>query len=226
MGQGFRNTAVAESGKAKTFISMTDWPGWSRSGKTESEAITTLTAYADRYRQVIELAGLHDLPTDVEIVDRLPGNGQTDFGVPGRVHDLDYQPIDADEAARLVEILKACWLQFDDMRGRVSAELRKGPRGGGRDRDAIVEHVVEADRGYARGLGVKTPSFDTLSTKARQEHSQAVYDALMERRDGQTTGKAWPMHYTVRRMAWHILDHTWEMEDKNLSQSILVKVDQ
>lgn len=217
MPTGFRNSAVAETGKAKTFVTMIDWPGWSRSGKTEEAAINTLTGYADRYRTVIELAGLHHLPTDVDIVDRLPGDGQTDFGVPGQVHAIDYQPLDEEEASRLVDILGACWLVFDDVRARVSEELRKGPRGGGRDRDAIVEHVVEADRGYARRIGVKTPPFDPFDVDARREHSAVVYDTLIQRRSGEVTGKEWPMRYALRRMAWHILDHAWEMEDKDVS---------
>ncbi len=219
MPTGFRNSAVAESGQAKTFVTMIDWPGWSRSGKTEDAAVATVTGYADRYRKVIELAGLLQLPTTVDIVDRLPGDSYTNFGVPGQVHQIDYEPLDEEEASRLVDILGACWLFFDDVRGRVSEELRKGPRGGGRDRDAIVEHVVKADRGYARRIGVKTPPFDPFDDAARKAHSATVYEALIARRDGSVTGNEWPMRYAIRRMAWHILDHAWEMEDKNLSPS-------
>jgi hypothetical protein len=33
--------------------------------------------------------------------------------------------------------------------------LRKGPRGGGRDRDAIIEHVSQTEVLHARMLGIK-----------------------------------------------------------------------
>ena len=214
-----RDIAVAERGKTRAFVTMVEWPGWSRGAKTEDQAVETVLNYADRYRQVVERAGISDLPTTVDIIDRLPGDGQTDFGVPGQVHAIDHEPLDDEEASRLIDILGACWLAFDDVRDRVSPEMKKGPRGGGRDRDPIVEHVVEADRGYARRIGVRTPPFDVLSTDARRDHSAAVYEVLMQRRGGTTEGKEWPMRYALRRMAWHILDHTWEMEDKDLSRS-------
>ena len=30
-------------------------------------------------------------------------------------------------------------------------------------------------------------------------------------------GATWPLGYAVRRFAWHVLDHAWEVEDKSLS---------
>ena len=212
-----RNEVVVESVEKKAFASMRDWPGWSRSGKTEDEALDTLLAYRLRYQPVIELAGLKRLPTDAQVVDRLPGDATTSFGVPGKVHQVDYEPIDAKELRRQVDLLKACWAFFDEVTSSVSAELRKGPRGGGRDRDKIVSHVVEADRSYARQLGVRTPPYDPFDRAARDAHLEAVYAAMPERADGQVTGKGWPVRYVIRRMAWHILDHAWEMQDKDLS---------
>jgi hypothetical protein len=212
-----RNEVVVETVEKKAFASMLDWPGWSRSGKTEGEALDTLLAYAPRYQPVIELAGLKRLPSDAEVIDRLPGDATTSFGVPGKIHRVDYEPIDATELRRQVDLLKACWTFFDDVTSSVSANLRKGPRGGGRDRDKIVEHVVESDRSYARQLGVRTPPYDPFDREARGAHMEAVYAAMPERADGHVTGKGWPVRYVIRRMAWHILDHAWEMQDKDLT---------
>ena len=212
-----RHAVLIETTESKTFASLLEWPGWSRSGKTEPEALDNLGLYVDRYRAVIELADLQRLPSNFEVIDRRPGTGATSFGVPDQVHDVEYEPISLTEAKRLVSILQACWLYFDRVAEKVSPALRKGPRGGGRDRDEIIEHVVEADRGYARRIGVRTPPFDSFDTSARADHHEEVNAALLDLRDGQSEGKNWPMRYTVRRMAWHILDHAWEMEDKDLS---------
>lgn len=213
---------VLEETPKKTFASALDWPGWSRSGKSADAAIETLFAYADRYRVIADRAGIAFSPGDaVEIVDRLPGGGSTAFGVPSLVHAVDHRPIAGDELDRHVALLGASWDEFLAVAARVTPELKKGPRGGGRDRDAIVDHVVRADsEGYARQLGVATEKIatDPLDLDALQAHREAVLAAFPEYADGHTrTEKGWPLRYTIRRMAWHILDHAWEMEDKNLN---------
>jgi hypothetical protein len=212
-----RQDAVVEATDKKAFASMLDWPGWSRGAKTEADAIETLLAYAPRYRPVIEIAGLQRLPGTIEVIDRVPGDGATSFGVPGKVHTVDYEPIDAVELKRQMAILRACWTFFDDVAATVSAELRKGPRGGGRDRDEIIAHTVEADRGYARQIGVLTSPFDPFDRAARNAQLEAAFAAMPDKSDGRVEGKKWPLRYLIRRMAWHILDHAWEMEDKDLS---------
>jgi hypothetical protein len=212
---------VIEETPKKTFASALDWPGWSRSGKTEDVAVEALLAYGERYRPVAERAGCAwDAPDRVAVADRLPGDASTTFGVPGKVHALDHAPIDGDELDRHIALLTASWEVFFEVAGRVTPELRKGPRGGGRDRDAIVAHVVEADRSYARQLDVRTPPYplDPLDRDAFEAHREAVLAAMPSFADGHTrTEKGWPLRYTIRRMAWHILDHAWEMEDKTLA---------
>ncbi|CAN0454554.1 unnamed protein product, partial [Phaeothamnion confervicola] len=151
--------AIEEAPK-KAFASALDWPGWSRSAKTGDAAVGTLLAYADRYRPVVARAGLTPpLPHETEIVDRQPGDMTTQFGAPGQIHAVEYAPLDGKELARQVALLTACWETFFEVAARVTPELRKGPRGGGRDRDAIIAHLVESDRSYARHLGVATKPF-------------------------------------------------------------------
>jgi hypothetical protein len=114
--------------------------------------------------------------------------------------------------------LRACWEVFDDVAATVSAELRKGPRGGGRDRDGIVDHVVQADRGYGRRIGVRTPPFDSFDAGAVEAHREAIYAAIPLLSDGEPVkSKGWPVRYFIRRAAWHVMDHAWEMEDKDLT---------
>ncbi len=213
-----RNDVVVEATATKAYASMLDWPGWSRWAKTEDGAVQTLIECAPRYQPVIELAGLKRLPTTANVLERIPGDASTSFGVPGHVHDMEREPLDTKELARRIAILKACWTYFDAVSGKVSPELRKGPRGGGRDRDKIIAHVVEADRGYARQIGVRTTPFDPMDLAARDAHLDDLYAALPARAVERVDGKGWPVRYYLRRAAWHILDHAWEMEDKDLSE--------
>jgi hypothetical protein len=96
------------------------------------------------------------------------------------------------------------------------AELRKGPRGGGRDRDKLVGHVVEADRAYARELGLRLPTADLHDRVAVAAERAAMLEVLGQPSDGSPIAdRRWTPRYAARRIAWHALDHAWEMEDKS-----------
>jgi hypothetical protein len=88
-------------------------------------------------------------PPDVgrfRVVERLTGNATTDFGAPGVAPRSDDRPVDEEEAKRLAAIMTACWSALD--RAAAAADglvLRTGPRGGGRELAAIVEHVADAE---------------------------------------------------------------------------------
>jgi len=213
---------VLEQGKQKAFASAIDWPGWVRPGKKTGEAaIEALLAYRTRYNQVLRLAGIaaiHDPSDHIDVIDTVAGTGVTDFGVPERIHVVEHEPLPDDECQRQVSVLRACWRYFGQVTDDVSPVLRKGPRGGGRDRDKIVDHVIQADRTYARKLGVRTPPFDSFDPGASAAHHEAVYEAIAGLRSGATVApNGWPVRYAIRRMAWHILDHAWEMQDKDLT---------
>ena len=213
---GTRLAVAIEAGDKKVFASALEWPGWSRSGKTQESAIESLLAYADRYARVVERAGL-DFPTsfDAEVADEKGGGSGTDFGVPSvLLHDDDARPVDAAEAVRLASIVEAAWATFDAVAASAPAELRKGPRGGGRDRDKMVDHVNEADWYYGRELGIRAPApksrADTDGIRA------AVLDILRRPSDGSPLAdRKWRARYAARRIAWHALDHAWEMEDRS-----------
>jgi hypothetical protein len=221
-GQTHELRIVLETGNQKVFASALDWPGWSRSGKRSTHAaIEELLAYRTRYNEVLRLTRIAAIPDPgdhVDVVDTVEGTGITDFGVPEAVHVVDRKTMDDDECTRQLAVLRAVWRYFDNVAVEVSPELRKGPRGGGRDRDKIVDHVVQADRSYARKIGVRTPPFDSFDTGATAVHHEAVYEAIAQLRRGETVApNGWPVRYAIRRMAWHILDHAWEMQDKDLS---------
>jgi hypothetical protein len=190
-----------EQGRTWTFAVSLDWPGWARRGKGDAAAVEELAAYSDRYAGVVP--GFQ--PGELHVIGTVPGNATTDFGAPDVRGPWDDEPVDVDLLAARLE---QCWAALDRAVAAASAELRKGPRGGGRDRDAVAAHVQEAERSYGRKLGVKVPP-RTPWDEQRRAFSAAV-------RAG-APGATWPLGYAVRRFAWHVLDHAWEIEDKNLS---------
>lgn len=216
-----KNRIVIEQGPKKAFASALDWPGLSRKGNSEQDSIEVMLGYVDRYRKVTDLAGVNGIGALVkspDVVEHVKGTGATDFGVPDKVADVEHEWMSAIECDRQIAILRACWDYFDDVGSRVSEELQKGPRGGGRDRDEIINHTIEADRGYARQIGVKTAKADYQTRSGIAAHRKDVVDAIRQQNADQTETK-WPLRYFIRRAAWHLLDHAWEMEDKDLTKA-------
>jgi hypothetical protein len=208
---------VIESGEKKSFARAIDWPGWARSGKTPGLALETLAASASRYGVVAENADEPFDPDAYEIVDEVAGGGGTDFGVPSVVTDLDRRPTERADAERLVRLVEAAWTTLDHVAAAAPAELRKGPRGGGRDRDKMVAHVIEAEGAYAREMGItlkRQP--DPTDPAAIDLMRSAMLDVLREPSDGAPlAGRKWTARYAAGRIAWHALDHAWEMEDRS-----------
>jgi hypothetical protein len=210
--------AVAIEGTGrKVFAAALDWPGWARAGKTEQLAVETLLAYAPRYASVVRLAGIElGERFAVEVDERGDGSSGTEFGVPSRIFELDARPVDRREAERLASIVEAAWSTFEHVRAGAPAELRKGPRGGGRDRDKMAAHVIEADWSYARELGLKLKSPSPDDSPAVRAAREQVLAVLREPSDGAPlAGRTWTLRYAARRIAWHALDHAWEMEDRS-----------
>jgi hypothetical protein len=217
---------MVERGKKKRTVAVAiDWPGWVRSGRTEEDALGVLGAYRSRYSSVAGIAGLDDefaATGEFSVVDRIPGAGLTDFyGMSGAWTELEKAPMAEDHCERELALLKAAWMYFDGVAGRVSAELRKGPRGGGRERDAIVRHarLTEIEL-FAPKVGVNA----TLDTWASPETVHAYREAFCAaiadyNARGVTAGPVakWPIRYLIRHAAAHMLDHAWEMEDRDLS---------
>jgi hypothetical protein len=207
---------TVEATPKKAFASAVDWPGWSRSGKTEELAVTALADYATRYAPVAREAGESFEPGTYEVVERTGGGSGTDFGVPSAITDLDRRRVSAADADRLARLVDAAWATFDRVAASAPAELRKGPRGGGRDRDKMVGHVIEADGAYAREIGVRSPYPSATDRAAVEATRAAMLDVLRRPSDGSPLAdRKWTTRYAARRVAWHALDHAWEMEDRS-----------
>lgn len=212
-------TAVyLEVGQKRVFACALEWPGWTRAGKTEHNALEALADYADRYARVVKEAGLafpDDVGDDLDVVERVPGSAGTEFGVPDEVPDVDRKPLSGAQAGRLAALVTASWTVFDRVIADSPAELRKGPRGGGRDRDKMVRHVLEAEASYGRKLGVKHRPPDLHDAEAIAAMRADLVAAINQPWDVvELDARGWPPRYAARRLAWHVLDHAWEMEDR------------
>jgi len=214
-----------EVGAKRTFASAVDWPGWSRGARSEQEAIAALASYGDRYKAVVRSAATEfTAPADAsefKVVKRLKGNVTTDFGVPSLGLPSDGEPISASELERLARVLSACWDAFDRaVKSAKGLELRKGPRGGGRDLDKMIGHVMEADRAYMAQLGARPPKAGAGRPIRPSDLHDAMLAAFRARVRGvpfaepRDTKKPWTPRYFARRVGWHVLDHAWEIEDR------------
>ena len=208
---------IVEATPKRAFASAVDWPGWCRAGRDEAGAIEALGAYAPRYAVVARTAGVPFTAGDTAVVERMPGNATTAFGAPAIVADIEREALGDRDAARLTRLLAAAWTVFDEVVAAAPPSLRKGPRGGGRDRDPMVDHVLDAEHAYARKLGVRRGPVRAADRDGVIAYRAAILEVI---RAGAgvphdaAAGPAWAPRYAARRIAWHVLDHAWEMEDR------------
>jgi hypothetical protein len=208
-------TISVEAAPKKAFATAVDWPGWSRSGKDEGSALAALSAAAPRYAIVARTAAETFVAGGYEVVERSGTGSGTEFGVPSAITPLDRRPVSAEEADRMARLVAAAWSVLDRIAASAPAELRKGPRGGGRDRDKMLGHVIESDWNYAREMGIRERQPDAADRAAIQAIRAAMLEILRQPSDGAPlAGRKWPPRFAARRIAWHALDHAWEMEDR------------
>lgn len=214
----------------RTLAVALDWPGWARGGRDEASALQALVDYAPRYARILKSTRLGFkpplAPSGLVVVERLAGNASTAYGVPGLPLPHDPDPVAPPELERWQTILRACWRAFDAaVQAADGHELRKGPRGGGRDLDKIVAHVRDANGGYLTSLGGSlTLSPDLKPDQVLAQIRQAILTTLEAAVRGETPkrgprgGLRWSPRYFVRRLAWHDLDHLWEIEDRIITE--------
>jgi hypothetical protein len=221
--------------KGKKVVAVAaDWPGLERGATTGEAAIERLLSYVPRYAPVAKLAGMEakfatsttsTTGSAVDVVEHYPGTGSTDFwGISFAFSGIDQQVMSGEALERELTLMRACWGLFDDVRSRVSAEMQRGPRGGGRDRDRIVRHTIFTEQDWAKKLGVLTPQGTPqeaqeamLTDEGLNAHRDAYCNAIRALHSQNKMARTWPLRYLIRPTAFHTLDHAWEMEDKDLT---------
>ena len=220
------STVIDRGPKGKRVVAFAlDWPGWSRGAKTAEVAEEALESYRQRYRPIAELAGMgreFDDAGPLEIVDDKIGTPSTDFwAISFSASSLEPEPMDEAKLNRGITLLRACWSFFDAVAARVSPEMQKGPRGGGRNRDEIVRHVIRVESlDFAAKVGLQMPDGPVLAGEVLRRYREdyvrgmRAYNASkIEKRM-----RSWNLPFLIRHTAFHTLDHAWEMEDKDLTQ--------
>ncbi len=218
-------TVIERGPKEKRSVAISiDWPGWSRGARTAELALETLESYRERYRPVAYLAGMSrefDAAGPLEIVEDKVGTGSTDFwGISFSPSAAEQGPTGEAELERGITLLRACWAFFDGVAARVSPEMRKGPRGGGRDRDQIIRHTIRTEsEDFAKQVGLRIPERAALTPDGLRHHREAYVAAMRAYNAGEVTRRmrSWTLPFLIRHSAFHTLDHAWEMEDKDLS---------
>ena len=218
-------TVIERGPKAKRSVAFSlDWPGWSRGAKSAELALEVLESYRERYRPVAVLAGMareFDAAGPLKIVEDRVGPGSTDFwGISFSPSSTEQGPMSEDEFKRVITLLRACWTFFDSVAARVSPEMRKGPRGGGRDRDRIIRHTIRTEsEDFAKQVGLRIPEEAALTPDGLRQHRRAYVAAMRAYNAGEVERRmrSWTLPFLIRHSAFHTLDHAWEMEDKDLS---------
>jgi len=200
-----------------------DWPGWSRGAKTPELALELLESYRDRYRPIAVAAGMTKkfdaAGRRLDVVADEVGTGSTDFwGISFAPSGLEDEPMKKAELDRKLSLLQACWDFFDQVAARVSPEMQKGPRGGGRERDQIIRHVLRVERlDCANRLGLGLPDDDEPLDVLR-DHREPFVAAMRAYNAGEGERmRKWNLPFVIRHSAFHTMDHAWEMQDKDLT---------
>ena len=221
-----RMDVYLEIGKKRTFAGAIDWPGWCRSGPDEASALQLLVDHGARYARVLRAKEFgFRVPINISafnVIERIKGNATTDFGAPDLAPSADTKPVSDVDLLRFKSILRACWRFFDaTTRSASGQELRKGPRGGGRELDGIIQHILGSDAGYLSGLGWKVKLDESAEPSQELKRirksileglTAAAHGEVAER--GPRGGTRWKPRYFVRRVTWHVLDHAWEIQDR------------
>lgn len=207
----------------KTVAFAVDWPGWSRGAKTPELALAMMESYRERYRPIALAAGMaaeFDAAGALKVVEDRVGTSSTDFwGISFSPSTLEHGPMGDADLDRNIKLLRACWAYFDRVASRVSPEMRKGPRGGGRDRDRIIRHTIRSEsENYAKQVGLRIPEESALTPGGLATHRKAYVAAMRAYNHGEGKRmRSWTLPFLIRHSAYHTMDHAWEMEDRDLS---------
>lgn len=217
-------TVVQRGPKGKKAVAFAvDWPGWSRGAKSPERALALLESYRERYRPVAVGARMSDdfdAAGPLKVAEDEVGTGSTDFwGISFSPSGVEHEPMDATEIDRKIRLLRACWGFFDLAAARVSAQMRKGPRGGGRDRDQIIGHTIRTEsEDFAKRLGLRIPEGGALTPKALRDYRDTYVAAMRAYNAGEGKRmRSWNLPFLIRHSAFHVMDHAWEMQDKDLT---------
>ncbi len=189
-----------EAGRASDVRMRVDWPGWCRRGKDEEQALDMLRAYAPRYAVV---AGNGAISSDFDVIGRVRGNATTDFGAPSVTGEWD---------ARVAPVRRIVLPACSRRRGRFSTTSSRKPL------QSCAKGRVAGAR-PRRDRRARPRGGAELRIKDRGAHAAANQLAGAARRlprgdQSGHAGRGMAGPVRGRRLAWHVMDHAWEIEDR------------
>jgi hypothetical protein len=163
------------------------------------------------------MADAFERARDIEVVERVAGSSSTDFwGIAHVPSDIEREVLSRADLERRLDLLRACWATFDEVAARISEPLLPGPRSAGRGHDQIVRHVyISEPEQLSRKVEVRTPPDVVLTPDGLAAHRQAYLDAIRAWNADGKPARTWPIPFLVRRTTHHLMDHAWEMEDRD-----------
>ena len=217
---------VLEVAPKRSFASALDWPGWSRGGRNEDEALDALLDYAPalcdgRKRAKIAFTPPATTRGSTWSSDRGRRRNGVRRARASRRASED-EPLSAADLRRLLAFLQAAWTASTGQPGRRRGRADEGSarrraraaedhraRAGGRGRLSRPARITSS-----RGRGRERRQTDGPAAPrlCRGAHRVATGQPLANPRN---TRKPWTPRYAVRRSAWHVLDHAWEIEDRS-----------
>jgi hypothetical protein len=176
-----------------------------------------------RYADVAKRAGMARAfarASDLDVVERVPGSSSTDFwGIAHVPSEIEREVLSPADLEHRLDLLQAAWAYFDDVAARISSELRPGPRSAGRTHDQIVRHVyVNEPEQMSRKVEVRTSRDVVLTPEGLARHRRQYLAAIRAYNAEGKPARTWPIQFLVRRTAHHLMDHAWEMEDRDPSR--------
>ena len=218
-------TVIERGPKGKKCVTFAlDWPGWERGAKTSDVALETLESYRDRYRPIASVAGMageFEAAGPLDIVEDRVGPGSVDFwGISFSPSSTEHGEMTEADFERAIKLLRASWTFFDGVAAQVSPQMQKGPRGGGRERDEIIRHVIRTEsQDFAKGVGLRIEDGEALIPNGLAQYRDDYVEHMRAYNAGQSQKRmrSWTLPYLIRHSAFHTLDHAWEMQDKDLT---------
>ena len=218
-----RLKVILEIGKKRRVAAAAyEWPGLDRWGTSEDDALAKLESYLPRYAAMAERAGMAKSfkpSSDLEVIERVPGSSSTDWwGVAHVPSETEREVLSAKDLERRIDLLEAAWAYFDDTADSVSEELALGPRGGGRSRDEIVRHVYASERhNFWRKVAIREEDGVRLTPAELAAFRKQYLEAIRAYNAVGKPARSYPIQFLIRRTAQHVMDHAWEMEDRDLT---------
>jgi hypothetical protein len=72
---------------------------------------------------------------------------------------------------------------------------------------------------FSPPVGVKVALETRDDAGALRAYRAAFVEGIREHHARDESARSWALQFLIRRCAWHMLDHAWELEDRDLTSA-------